>query len=498
MVTGTGSEASAANDPAVGMSGLDPLDWDRLRRLGHRMVNDVFAHLESVRSHRVWTPVPDSVRERLLTPLLENGIGEEAAYSEFLRDVMPYGIGNVHPRFWGWVIGSGNPLGALGDLLAAGMNATASGLAGSPPLVEAQVLDWLRELLGYPVGTSGILLSGGSMANIVGLAVGLNERAGFDVAQEGLARAPRAPVLYASSQTHCSVERGVRLLGLGSRGLRKIPVDADFRIDLEALETAIARDRVAGRQPWAIVGNAGTTNTGAFDDLTALADLAARERLWLHVDGAFGAFAALVPELSPLVRGIERADSLAFDVHKWMVAPIEAGGVFVRDADAHRRAFAVAADYLSPMPGGLGQPDIPFSALGPQLTRGFKALKVWLALKAHGVRPYAELVRRNVQQARLLARLIDDTPQLELMAPVPLNVVCFRFHLPGAGDRALDVLNRSLVVRPQEGGVAAPSHTTLHGCFVIRACITNHRTRDEDLELFVREVVRIGTELGGD
>ncbi len=246
-----------------------------------------------------------------------------------------------------------------------------------------------------------------------------------------------------------------------------------------------------------VVGNAGTVNTGAFDDLEALAELARREELWFHVDGAFGAFAALDAELAPLTRGMERADSLAFDLHKWLLVPIEAGAVLVRDVGAHRAAFAVGGDYVGQMPGGIGRDSTYFAERGPQLTRGFKALKVWFSLKAHGAAAYADLVRRNVAQARHLASRVRTTAGLQLMAPVPLNVVNYRYTVPGWSDERLDALNRDLVVRLQEDGIAAPSHTRLNGRFTIRACITNHRTRDEDLDLLVQETVRLGSELVG-
>jgi glutamate/tyrosine decarboxylase-like PLP-dependent enzyme len=429
------------------------------------MVDDMFGQLAAVRDGPVWRPVPDEVMERLSGPVPRVGIGAAAAYEEFLRDVFPYPLGNTHPRFWGWVLGSGTPVGVLAEFLAAAMNPNVSGLRGSHVYVERQAVAWLKELLGYPGEASGLLVSGGSMANLVGLAVGAMAR------------------------------KAVRMLGLGTDRLRKIPVDSEYRIELAALEEAIERDRSEGLHPLALVGNAGTVNTGAFDDLSALAELAEREGMWFHVDAAFGAFAALDPELAPLVRGMERADSLAFDLHKWLIVPVEAGAVLVRDAAAQRAAFRVGGDYVSQVPGGIGKDSTEFAELGPQLTRGFRALKVWLSLKAHGADAYGELVRRNVEQARYLARGVREHPSLELLAPVSLNVVNYRFNPGGSSETQLDALNRDILVRLHEDGIAAPSHTRLGGRFCLRACITNHRTRYDDLDLLLRETVRLGSEL---
>jgi aromatic-L-amino-acid decarboxylase len=474
---------------------LDPADWQALRELGHRMVDDLLADQRDLRDRPVWRPVPAEVAARFEAPLPDDGVGAERAYRDFLTDVQPYPLGNRHPRFWGWVMGSGTPLGALAELLAAGFNANVSGLRNAAVHVEDQVLEWLKELLAYPRRASGLLTSGGSLANLLGLAVGLDATAEFDLARLGLGAAPRPMTLYASRETHSSVDKAVRLLGLGSEALRKVPVDGRFRIDLAALAAAIRADRDAGRHPFLVVGNAGTVNTGACDDLDRLADLADRKRMWLHVDGAFGAFAAAVPELRPLVCGLERADSLAFDLHKWMHTPIEAGCVLVRDAEAHHRAFSVQASYLAPLDRGVAADSTRFADRGLQLTRGFRALKVWLELKAHGADLYRRLVAKNVAQARHLAALVAAHGELELLAPVELNIVCYRYVVPGLGEEGLAALNRELLLVLQESGTAVPSHTVLDGRFALRVSITNHRTRRADLDLLVEATVRTGREI---
>ena len=289
------------------------------------------------------------------------------------------------------------------------------------------------------------------------------------------------------------------MLGLGTEAVRFLPVDAQYRIDLAALRARIAADRAAGFRPFAIVGNAGTVNTGAIDDLGALADIAARERLWFHVDGAFGALARLHPDLAPLVAGIERADSLAFDLHKWGYLPVEAGCVLVRDARAHHDAFAVkTAAYLKPAHGGPSARLQKFSDLGVQLSRGFRALKAWMSLQEHGARKLGRVVRQNVEQARYLAGLVGSTPELELAAPVPLNVVCFRHRgLPGDTADQRDELNREVLVRLHESGEVVPSGTVLDGRFAIRVAITNHRSRRPDFDVLVRASVRAAEALLG-
>ncbi|MFN7942819.1 MAG: pyridoxal-dependent decarboxylase [Thermoanaerobaculia bacterium] len=476
---------------------LDPDDWQALRALGHRMLDDTLDRLEHVRSRPLWRAVPDDVRAEFHRPLPRAGAGIENAYADFRELVAPYPLGNTHPRFWGWVTGGGSPFGALADLLATGDNATVSGLASAQVHVEEQVLDWLKELLAFPAGGSGLLASGCSMANVIGLAVGLLANAGFDLAEEGMAGAARRPILYASRETHSSVDKAARLLGLGRAGLRKIGVGADYRIDLGELAATIARDREAGHHPCLLVGTAGTVNTGAFDDLEALADLAARERLWFHVDGAFGALAAAVPELAARTAGMARADSLAFDLHKWLHVPIEAACLLVRDPEAHRRAFTVPASYLSELERGVAAYTHRFSDLGPQLTRGARALKIWMTLSAYGADRHAAVVAQNVRQAQALERRIGARPELELLAPTTLNIVCFRYR-GGAADERLDGLNRELLMRLQERGLAVPSSTVLGGRFALRVCIANHRTREADLELFVASVLELGRELEGE
>ena len=473
---------------------LDPADWTELRTLGHRMLDDMLDWLEHVRERPVWQPLPDSVRSALHVPLPRAPQGAERAYDDFRRHVLPYPMGNVHPRFWAWVMGTGTPLGALAEMLAATMNPNMGGGEHAPNHVEAQVLDWCKEMLGFPPSASGLLVSGGSMANLVGLTVARHACAGVDVRRGGVRAAAGPLTVYGSRESHSSVHKAVELLGLGSESLRLAPVDAEYRLDVAALGRMVRADRAGGAVPVCAVGNLGTVNTGAIDDLDALADLCASEGLWFHADGAFGAAAALVPEYAHQTKALARADSIAFDLHKWMHVPFEAGCVLVRDAEAHRQAFSISPDYLARSPRGVAGGELWFSEYGVQLSRGFRALKVWMSLKEHGIDRYARLVQQNIEQARYLAELVRAAPDLELMAPVALNIVCFRWMSPGLDEPRLGALDQELLLRLHESGIAVPSNALLGDRYALRVAITNHRSRREDFDLLVREVRRLGAE----
>ncbi len=474
---------------------LDPAHWDALRDLGHEMLDEMMTFLETVRERPLWQPMPEEVQARFQQPLPMRPQELEKVYDEFLKYIVPYTMGNIHPRFWGWVIGTGSASGMLAEMLTAALNPNAGGGNHSAIQVERQVLDWCKAMLGYPNTASGLLVTGGSMANLVGLTVARNARAGYDLRRQGVSAAPRPMTMYGSQEMHSSIQKAVELLGMGSDSLRLVPVQPDYRIDVDALEAMLARDRIAGYQPICVIGNAGTVNTGAIDDLSRLADLCEREGLWFHVDGAFGALAALSPELRPLLAGMERADSLAFDLHKWMYMPYDVGCILIRSEEEHRRAFALSPDYLKHAERGLAAGSVWFGEYGPELSRSFRALKVWMLMKEHGIEAYGRLVQQNVEQARYLADLIRQAPELELSAPVPLNIVCFRYIVPGLDGDALNQLNQELMMQLHEQGIAAPSYTTLDGKYVLRVAITNHRSRREDFDLLVQQVRQLGRPL---
>ncbi|MCO5178858.1 MAG: pyridoxal-dependent decarboxylase [Candidatus Promineofilum sp.] len=471
---------------------LDPADWDEMRALAHRMVDDAITYLATVGDRPVWQPVPDHVAARFEEPAPHDPGDPAAVYDEFLETIFPYPMGNIHPRFWGWYMGNGTVLGALADFMAAIMNPNLGGGNHVANMVEEQVVNWMKAMLGFPKDASGLLVSGGSMANVIGLTVARNDRAGFNVRELGLRAGAEQMTVYASVEVHSCHQKAVELLGLGSRALRKIAVNDDYTIDLAALEAAIAADRAAGCRPIAIVGNAGTINTGAIDDLNALADLCAREGLWFHVDGAIGAVGVLAEGVKAQLAGIERADSIALDLHKWMHIPFEAGCVLVRHDAAHRETFALTPAYLEHGTRGLASGRLWFSEYGLQLTRQFRALKVWMSIKEHGLDRFGRMMVRNVEQAHYLGSLIASEPALELMAPIGLDIVCFRYNPGGLNDEALDALNKEVLIRLQEQGIAAPSYTTLNGRYCLRAAIANHRSTQADFDALVEAVVRLG------
>ncbi len=482
------------SDPST--EGAFSLPPGELRALAHRLVDDWCDSLAELEHEPVWRAMPSEVRARLRAPLPSTGVGLASAYAEFRRDVLPYRYGNVHPRFWGWVNGSGLPAGVLADFLAAAMNSNVGAFDQSAVYVEEQVLAWLRERFAFPAEGDGILTSGGSLANLLALAAARHAHAP-EVRAHGLQGS--GLTLYGSVETHSSVDKAVELLGLGLENYRRLPVDGEYRLRLDPLAHAVREDRARGRTPFALVANVGTVNTGAIDALPALVAFARRERLWLHADGAFGALAWFSNEHRALLAGLAEVDSLAFDLHKWLYLPSDVGCVLVRRPHGLAQAFTTHAPYLVNLRGGLSAlTDGAFKDRGIELTRRFRALKVWFALKAHGFEPFAQAIRANLAQARELVERIEREPRLERLAPAPLNVVCFRYRAPELDDAALDALNQELLVRLQEGGLAVPSQTVLGGRFALRVAITNHRTRSSDLALLVAEVLALGDALLAD
>jgi aromatic-L-amino-acid decarboxylase len=469
---------------------LDPADWEAFRALAHRALDDAVDHLRDVRSRPAWRPVPEDVREALAEPMPLDPTPLEHIYERFVREILPYGSGNIHPRFFGWVQGSGTPTGALADLLAATMNPNVGGRNHVAVHVERAVIAWFRDLFGFPREAGGVMTVGTSAANLIAVVVARTRALGAGARDLGLQQ--QRPMLagYASRSTHGCVRKAFEISGLGSRALRVLPVDGRHRLDVDALREAIARDRAAGIQPFLLVGNAGTVDVGAVDPLETLADVAAAEGLWFHVDGAFGAPGILAPSLKPLLKGLERADSLAFDFHKWLHVPYDAGCVIVRDGELHRAAFASEGPYLTRMDRGLASATPWFTDFGIDLSRAFRALKVWFTVHEHGARKLGEVIEANVRQAHALGALVAAHPRFELLVPVQTNVVCFRYRPDGLAEAAADHFNDELVIRVQESGDAVVSATTVGGRRAIRACFVNQRTRDEDVPLLLATIER--------
>ena len=474
---------------------LDPENWEEMRSIAHRMVDDAITYLETVRERPVWQPIPDEVAAHFEEQAPHKPAGAEAAYQEFLETIFPYPMGTTHPRFWGWYMGAGTVLGALADLMASTQNSNLGGGNHVANLVEEQVVSWMKEIIGLPDDASGLLVSGGSMANFVGLTVARSAKAGFNVRENGMHAAPQELTVYASTEVHSCNQKAIELLGIGNKNLRKILVNDDFTINLDALKQAISADRAAGYRPICVIGSAGTVNTGAIDDLNALADLCRDEDLWFHVDGAIGAVAVLAENVKSQLAGIERADSIALDLHKWMHIPFEAGCAIVRSEKAHRNAFSLTPEYLAHETRGLAAGHLWFSEYGLQLSRQFRALKVWMSIKEHGLDRFGRMIARNVEQAHYFGGLVENDPTLELMAPIGMDIVCFRFNPGGMDDEALNALNKEILMQLHEQGIAAPSYTTLNGRYCLRIAIANHRSRQEDFDLLATEVIRLGREV---
>lgn len=473
------------SDKADTETSLDPEDWPAFRALAHRMLDHALDHLQAVRDRPVWQAVPGHIKSALSAEVPQQAQGIEATCDDFLQQVMPYSTGNTHPRFWGWVHGTGTAGGVIAEMLAASMNSNVGGRDHGAVYVEQQVINWCKSLFGFPASASGLMVSGTSMATVIALATARYRALPYAVRSEGLHNEQSRLVGYTSTEGHSCISRAFDVLGLGSDALRKIPVNDSYQMEMAALLEAVQRDRAAGLTPFLVVGAAATVNTAAVDPLFDIAELCAAEGLWFHVDGAFGAVAALSEKHSDLYKGMDRADSLAFDFHKWMHVGYDAGCVLIRDAQAHRAAFSARPEYLAEAARGLAGGDQWYCDYGPELSRGFRALKVWFALKEHGVARISQKMEDNCAQARRLAQRVTAAPELELMAPVSLNIVCFRYLLEDA--QAADQLNSELVMRLQEQGIAAPSLTTLRGHKAIRVCITNHRTVWADLELLLQK-----------
>jgi aromatic-L-amino-acid decarboxylase len=482
------TDHSPADSESPGETTLDPGDWAPFRMQAHRMLDDALDYIEHIRDRPVWHPIPAEVRDRFREPLPHAPSDLAAIHNGFLSDILPYATGNTHPGFMGWVHGGGTPVGMLAEMLAAGLNANLGGRDHIPIEVERQIVRWMQNIFGFPESASGLFVTGTSMANLIGVLIARDVALGFEVRCTGVAQSPRRLTAYASADVHSCVARAMDFCGIGSDALRLVPARPGQGMDVAELERAIGEDRHAGYTPFLLVGTAGSVDTGAIDDLTALADLSRRERLWLHVDGAFGALAVLAPDLAPLLHGIERADSLAFDFHKWGQVPYDAGFILVRDGVLHRKAFAMSAAYLRREQSGLaGGPPWPCD-FGPDLSRGFRALKAWFTLKVYGTDALGAAISRTCRLARYLESRVKETPQLELLAPVVLNIVCFRYR---AGDDAHRV-NARIAVELQEAGEVAPSTTVIEGRLAIRAAIVNHRTGRAEIDTLVERVLEAG------
>jgi aromatic-L-amino-acid decarboxylase len=472
---------------------LDPENWDEFTANAHQMLDLALEHMKSCRDRPVWKPVPDKVKQELQEPLPMEAQGARKVSDDIANLVLPYGTGNTHPKFFGWVHGSGTPSGIIAEMMAAAINANLGGRDHAAIYVERQVIQWCREIFEFPASASGLVVSGTSMASLIALKTARDKALGISVRKAGIGTAGACLTAYASTQAHACISKTFDILGLGQDALRPIPVDASYRMDIDALRSAIEKDITDGNQPFCIVGTAGSVNTGSIDDLERLSEIANEYGLWLHVDGAFGALGWLCDEIRPQLKGLNEAHSIAFDFHKWMHVNYDAGFVLIRDGKAHQQSFSSRPDYLAAEEHGLAGGNPWFCEYGLELSRGFRALKVWWQFKEQGLARIAEKISDNGQQAKHLATLVEQSDNLELMAPVALNIVCFRFIASNFTETELDRLNKEIVIRLQELGLAAPSTTLLQGKLAIRVNITNHRTRMKDCNELISECIDFGT-----
>jgi aromatic-L-amino-acid decarboxylase len=494
----SGQESAPCKAPD-GVASLDPGDWGEFREQAHRMLDDMLGSMEHIREAPVWQPIPEEVRAHFRGELPAKPTAMNQIHNEFMTRIVPFTARNAHPGFMGWVQGGGTPVGMLAEMLAAGLNANLGGRDQIPLDVERQVTEWMRALFGFPETASGIMVTGSSMANFMAVKIARDQRLGCDVRRQGVTPQPQRLTAYSSNAVHGCVAQALDMAGLGSDSLRLIPVDGRNRINLEALARAIDADRAAGLTPFLVVGTAGTVDTGAIDDLSALAGLCAAQQLWFHVDGACGALGMLAPQVAPRLKGIELADSLAFDFHKWGQVPYDAGFLLVRDGARHRESFSSSASYLARGDRGMSAGSPWPCDLGPDLSRGFRALKVWATFKAYGAEAMGAAIANTCELAHYLEGRIAAYPELELLAPVGLNIVCFRYRgATSAGpatENFLNQINGEIVIGLQESGAVAPSTTQIGGKLAIRAAIVNHRTSRADIDTLVKAVLTAGRSL---
>ena len=468
---------------------LDPADWTQLRALGHQILDDMFDHLEGIRARPVWQQMPDAARDSLRAPLPRAPGSLADAYRSLQDNVIPYTVGNPHPGFMGWVHGAGTPVGIVAEMIAGALNANVGGRNQAPVEVERQVSQWMAALFGFPATARGVFVTGTSIANFMGVVVARTRALGRDVRAHGLA-AHAGLRAYASAEAHGCIAKAMDMAGFGSAALRTVRVDAAGRMDMQDLAAQVDADRRNGLRPFLVVASAGTVNTGAIDPLATLADFTRAQGMWLHVDGAYGALGMLAPDVAPLLDGIARADSLAFDFHKWGQVPYDAGYFLARDGAHMLDAFAAPAAYLQRASTGLAAGTAWPCDVGPDLSRGFRALKTWLTFQVYGADAIGRSISATCALARYLAERVAAEPSLELAAPVMLNIVCFRYVCADP-----ERVNREIVLALYDEGRVAPSATTLDGRYAIRAAIVNHRTGRADIDALVEAVLHAGRRL---
>jgi glutamate/tyrosine decarboxylase-like PLP-dependent enzyme len=467
---------------------LDPKNWADFREQSHLMLDDMLNYVEQLRQNPVWQPMPENVKHSFQQPLPTQEMELSVIHETFVKTILPYVVGNSHPGFMGWVHGGGTPVGMMAELLAAGLNANVGGRNQSAVEVERQVLSWVRELFSFPETASGLFVTGTSMANLIGCLCARLAILGDDVRQTGLKNSPELTA-YTSKAAHVSVAQALDISGIGTNVLRKIAINENHEMDCDELERAILNDKQAGKTPFLVVATVGSVDVGAIDDLQKIAEICRREKIWFHIDGAFGALAILSPVLKSRLNGIEHADSIAFDFHKWAQVQYDAGFILVKDGDLHQHTFSSPAAYLQRAERGLAANSPWACDFGLDLSRNFRALKTWFTFSVYGTEKLGNVITHTCELAQYLKQCIELEPQLEILAPVSLNIVCFRFCCENPNQ-----VNNELVIQLQESGFCAPSSTTINGQVAIRAAIVNHRTEKQDIDTLIEKTLEFGNQ----
>lgn len=486
------------------MNEMDKWNWsnDEIRRVGYRVVDMISDYLTTLPGRPVFQPCPsDLIGSFFDGPLPLAGEGVDVLLDEFASNVASYPFGNGHPRFFGWVNSPPAIIGVFAEALAAAINPSCAGGNHAAIYVERQVLEWFKKLIGFPEnGSMGLLVSGGSMASLTGLTVARHVKLP-GVRKEGMQNLSRRAVAYMSVEGHTCIRKALELLGFGSDNIRAIPADDCLKMQVPQLEVAIRRDLESGNLPVVVAASAGTASTGTIDPLHDIREVCQRHGVWFHVDAAYGGPAVLTTRYKNELSALKHADSLALDPHKWMYVPVEAGLSLVRNGAAMRDAFSLVPPYIRTEGNSAGVLGLPwFSEYGFQQTRGFRALKVWMALKFYGVDGYTASIERDLSLADQLAMRVRQSARLRLVTEPSLSIVCFRYVPPSlqSDEEKLNHLNQRLLETVQLSGKAFLSSTTIRGTFCLRACVINHRSTEEDIDFLATHVEQTGDMLVSD
>lgn len=467
---------------------MDVLNPEQFRALGYRAIDMIAEQLANLADGPTRRPVPLDVRQSLENqPIPEHGADPFDLLDRVQNEVLAYPMGNPSPRFFAWVNSTPTPIGILGDLFAAAMSPSAAGGDQAATYVERAALTWVKDMLGFPQEAQGLFVSGGSKANLTCLAVMRHVMSEGKVRKAGMVGMDTPMIVYTSAHGHSCIEKAISALGIGSENLRVIPLDDHYRMDVAKLREAIAADRAAGLHPVCVAASAGTTNTGAIDQLDEIADLCEAEKMWFHIDGAYGGFGILAEQTEGLYKGMNRADSIAVDPHKWLYIPVECGCAIVRHAEAMRATFSLVPAYLQE-----DRAEPWFSEYGLQQTRGFRALKVWLSIQHYGLDGYRQMITQDINTAYDLRRKLFARSDFEVVTAGPLSVTCFRYVPAGVPEDMLDDLQRQIVAWTNASARAFITTTMIDGKVVVRACHVNFRTTSEDLDVLLDTLAEAG------